>query len=102
MSPRIAFQSSLPRSGSTLFSNIMGQNPEFHVTPTSGLLDLLYVARGQFSRGEEFKAQDREEMERAFAGFCRGGLEGYGAGLHSPTNPGCSIKAAVGACITPF
>ena len=60
MSPRIAFQSSLPRSGSTLLSNIVGQNPEFHVTPTSGLLDLLYVARGQFSRG---------------------GLEGYAAAL---------------------
>ena len=81
MSPRIAFQSSLPRSGSTLFSNIVGQNPDFHVTPTSGLLDLLYVARGQFSCGEEFKAQERSEMERAFAGFCRGGLEGYAAAL---------------------
>lgn len=41
MPPSIAFQSSLPRSGSTLFSNIVGQNPAFHVTPTSGLLDLL-------------------------------------------------------------
>ena len=81
MSPRIAFQSSLPRAGSTLFSNIVGQNPAFHVTPTSGLLDLLYVARGQFSRGEEFKAQGREEMERAFIGFCRGGLEGYASAL---------------------
>ena len=59
----------------------MGQNPVFHVTPTSGLLDLLYVARGQFSRGEEFKAQSREEMERAFIGFCRGGLEGYASAL---------------------
>ena len=76
MTTQIAFQSSLPRSGSTLFSNIVGQNPAFHVTPTSGLLDLLYVARGQFSRGEEFKAQGREEMERAFIGFCRDGLEG--------------------------
>ena len=81
MPPQIAFQSSLPRSGSTLLSNIVGQNPNFHVTPTSGLLDLLYVARGQFSRGEEFKAQERGEMERAFAGFCRGALEGYAAAL---------------------
>ena len=81
MTIQLAFQSSLPRSGSTLFSNIVGQNPAFHVTPTSGLLDLLYVARGQFSRGEEFKAQSREEMERAFIGFCRGGLEGYASAL---------------------
>ena len=69
MTTQLAFQSSLPRAGSTLFSNIVGQNPAFHVTPTSGLLDLLYVARGQFSRGEEFKAQGREEMERAFIGL---------------------------------
>jgi sulfotransferase len=81
MAPRIVFQASLPRSGSTLFSNIIGQNPDFHVTPTSGLLDLLYVARAQFSNGAEFKAQDRGEMERAFAGFCRGGLEGYASAL---------------------
>jgi sulfotransferase len=99
MAPRIAFQSSLPRSGATLFSNIVGQNPDFHVTPTSGLLDLLYVARGQFSRGEEFKAQERSEMEQAFAGFCRGGLEGYASAL---TNKAwCWIKAGAGGCITP-
>ena len=79
--PRIAFQSSLPRSGSTLFSNIIGQNPLFHVTPTSGLLDLLYVAREQYNSGLEFKAQDQELMEKAFLGFCRGGLEGYCIGL---------------------
>ena len=81
MPPKIAFQSSLPRSGSTLLSNIVGQNPDFHVTPTSGLLDLLYVARTQFGKGEEFKAQDQALMERAFAGFCRGGLEGYATEL---------------------
>ena len=89
MPPSIAFQSSLPRLGSTLFSNIVGQNPAFHVTPTSGLLNLLYVARGQFSRGVEFKAQESHEMERAMR-------------PPSPTNPGCSIKAAAGGCTTPF
>lgn len=79
--PQIAFQSSLPRAGSTLFSNIVGQNPAFHVTPTSGLLNLLFEARNAFSHGDEFKAQGREEMERAFIGFCRGGIEGYTSAL---------------------
>jgi sulfotransferase len=74
---KITFQSSLPRSGSTLFSNLLGQNPDFYVTPTSGLLDLLFSARYQFTNGEEFKAQDPELMNRAFSGFCKGGLEGY-------------------------
>lgn len=31
----------MPRSGSTLFCNILAQNPEFHVTPTSGLSELV-------------------------------------------------------------
>jgi len=65
MPTQIAFQSSLPRADSTLFSNIVGQNPAFHVTPTSGLLNLLYVARGQFSCGEEFKAKG----ERKWSGL---------------------------------
>jgi sulfotransferase len=30
----IYFQSSLPRTGSTLLQNLIGQNPNFHVTPT--------------------------------------------------------------------
>ena len=46
---QIFFQSSLPRAGSTLLQNIMGQNPEFYVTPTSGVLELLHSARFQYT-----------------------------------------------------
>ena len=41
---KLFFQSSLPRAGSTLLQNIMGQNPDFYVTPTSGVLELVYAA----------------------------------------------------------
>ena len=34
---RIFFNSSLPRAGSTLLSNIVGHHPNFHVSPTSGI-----------------------------------------------------------------
>jgi len=74
---KIFFQSSLPRSGSTLLQNILGQNPEFYTTPTSGVLELLYRARNGYSDAPEFKAQDKKEMETAFFGFCKGGLHGY-------------------------
>ena len=74
---KIFFQSSLPRSGSTMFQNIMGQNPDFYVTPTSGLLDMLWSARQTFNGLPETKAQDHETMRKALIGFCRGGLEGY-------------------------
>lgn len=77
MHKQIFFQSSMPRSGSTMLQNIMAQNPDFYVTPTSGLLELFYGARVNFSNSPEFKAQDSELMKKAFLGFCKAGLEGY-------------------------
>lgn len=81
MVDKIFFQSSMPRSMSTLFSNIIGQNPDFHVTPTDGSLELLFGARANFSSSPEFKAQDSQLMEKAFKGFCIGGMEGYCSSL---------------------
>jgi len=77
MNKNIFFQSSLPRAGSTLLQNLMGQNPEFYVTPTSGVLELLYSARGQFSTSPEFKAQDSETMKKGWRGFCERGIQGF-------------------------
>lgn len=77
MSKQIFFQSSLPRSGSTLFQNIMGQNPEFYVTPTSGVLELVYAARANYTSSPEFKAQNQEEMKKAFLSFCKGGVDSF-------------------------
>lgn len=74
---KVFFQSSLPRAGSTLLQNILGQNPNFYTTPTSGLLELLYRSRNGYSESPEFKAQDEEVMKKAFIGYCRGALEGY-------------------------
>jgi sulfotransferase len=74
---KIFFQSSLPRAGSTLLQNILGQNPDFYTTPTSGLIEMLYRSRNAYSDSPEFKAQDEKTMLKAFMGYCRGGLEGY-------------------------
>lgn len=73
----IFFNSSLPRAMSTLLQNVIGQNPSFYVTPTSGLLELLFSARINYTNSLEFKAQDREKMENAWLGFCRGAMHGY-------------------------
>ncbi|NBP16458.1 hypothetical protein EBU95_19070 [bacterium] len=81
MPEKIFFNSSLPRSLSTLLQNTLGQNPDFYVTPTSGLLELLFSARVNYTNSLEFKAQDPVEMERAWLGFCRGGINGYFKGL---------------------
>jgi sulfotransferase len=74
---KLFFQSSLPRAGSTLLQNIMGQNPDFYVTPTSGLLELVFAARGNYTDSPEFKAQDAELMKKGFIGFCNKAMEGY-------------------------
>jgi sulfotransferase len=77
MVDKIFFNSSLPRSGSTLLQNIMAQNPKFYVTPTSGVLELVFGARGNYTSSPEFKAQDAEHMKMAFRAFCRDGVFGF-------------------------
>lgn len=74
---KIFFNSSLPRAGSTLLQNILAQNPNFYATPTSGVLELLSSARKVFTNENSFKAQDQDLMDKAWAGFCRNGIEGF-------------------------
>jgi sulfotransferase len=74
---KIFYQSSLPRAGSTLLQNILAQNPDFYVTPTSGLLELVFGARLNYTNSAEFKAQDGEAMKKAFLAFSRAGMTAY-------------------------
>ena len=74
---QIFYQSSMPRSGSTLLQNILAQNPLIYSTPTSGVLELIYAARLSFSNSLEFKAQDSEVMTKGFVQFCRQGMHGF-------------------------
>ena len=73
----IFFQSSLPRSGSTLLQNIFAQRPDMYATPTSGVLELLYGARANYTESPEFKAQDSDLMKKGFQSFCHDGLVGF-------------------------
>jgi sulfotransferase len=75
--PRIFYQSSMPRAGSTLLQNILAQNPDFYVTPTSGLLELVFGARLNYTNSPEFKAQDGAAMKKAFLAFSRAGMDAY-------------------------
>ena len=78
---RLFFQSSLPRAGSTLLQNILAQNPDIYATPTSGVLELVYAARANYSNSPEFKAQDSELMKNGFLSFCKEGLRGFYEGI---------------------
>lgn len=77
MIQNIFFNSSLPRSGSTLIQNILGTRDDIYVTPTDGTLELLFGARANYSESPEFKAQDAETMRKGFVKFCHDGLFGF-------------------------
>jgi sulfotransferase len=81
MPEKIFFQCSLPRAGSTVFQNIMNQDERFYASATSGLLELLFAARTNFTQAEEFRAQDPELMKSAFMSFCREAMHGYYNGI---------------------
>ena len=59
----IFYNSSLPRSGSTLLQNVFNQNPDMYATPTSGVVEFLQSVKEKFILAE-FKAQDVNVMEK--------------------------------------
>lgn len=67
----------LPRAGSTLLCQILNSNPEFHVTPTSGILDMLKVMRNNFSQNPAWRAQKRLEIYENFRCGLQGFIEGF-------------------------
>jgi sulfotransferase len=78
---KICFTTGLPRSGTTLFQNILAQNPNFYASGTSGMLELIYGARKNFTDLPEFKSQDIDLMNKSFKSFCLGGCQGWYDGL---------------------
>lgn len=81
MKQKLFFQSSLPRAGSTLLQNLLGQNPDLYPTPTSGMIDLVLGARIGYNENKEAEAGDKDLWKRGFYNFCREGLRGYVEGM---------------------
>ena len=77
MEHRYVFVAGLPRSGSTLLMNILGQNPEFYVTPTSGILDILVMIRNHWNQNLLFKLIPWEESEQMLVQVLRHAMQGY-------------------------
>ena len=67
----------MPRSGSTLLQNIIGNRPDFYVTPTSGLFDLIHASKKTYTQSPNIKAQNSQTMKDAYMGFCHFALHGY-------------------------
>jgi len=73
----VYFVCGLPRSGSTLLMNILGQNPRCYVTPTSGIMEVLVQTRNIWDRIAAFRAARREEGEAIKLNVLRSILRGY-------------------------
>lgn len=67
----------LPRAGSTLLCQILNSNPKFHVTPTSGTIDMLRNMRSTFSHNPTYKGQNRLQLLENFRQGLKGFLDGY-------------------------
>jgi len=78
---KIFFNSSMPRSGSTLLQNILGNNPDIYATPTSGLLPVISACKEVYTNSQFFRALDPVQMKSGFTSLCRGAMEGYFSGL---------------------
>lgn len=74
MNKKYHFISGLPRSGSTLLTNILAQNPRFHTEGTSGIMDVMFGVRNQWDTLIEFKATPNEVGKKA---VLKGILESY-------------------------
>jgi len=60
---KIYFINGMPRSGSTLLCNILAQNPKFHVTPTSGLSELVFSIHQFWKTNPVIKASESQEKQ---------------------------------------
>jgi sulfotransferase len=86
MNKRIYLLAGLPRSGSTLLANIMAQHPDIHVTPTSGILDMLVQVRNAWDLNEAFRAADRVSNQAAKQRVLRAMFESYFAHSDRPVS----------------
>lgn len=75
------FISGFPRSGSTLLANILAQNPRFHTTSTSGIMDIMFGVRNNWDNLVEFKATPNEPAKIR---VLRGILDSYYSDVEKP------------------
>ena len=84
MNKTIHFVAGLPRSGSTLFVNILNQNPEFHATGSSGLVGAMTGVVNAFDELPFFKAMEEQENLTRRKGALLGMMQGYFADTDKP------------------
>ena len=81
MSKRFYFISGLPRSGSTLLSSLLRQNPAVHARVVSPVFELVHTIQPKLSRQSEFHTFYDAPIRRA---VLKGLFESFHSGTKSP------------------
>jgi len=83
--PTIHFCSGLPRAGSTLLQNVLAQNPRFHCTATSGLVDICMMIKNGWDKLEPMRAiPDSHRRDQQKIDTVRGAVYGYFERIEEP------------------
>ena len=78
----VYFVTGLPRSGSTVLMNLLAQHPDFAVTPTSGLVDMVFNLRKAWPHNISFKSELQASSLEDFSPKIRSMLRGVISGYH--------------------
>ena len=73
----IIFAAGMPRSGSTLLVNFLGQNPTLFPTPTSGLPDSILAVRENWWKNTSWRAQGLAKIKPCVQRMIGGMLSGF-------------------------
>ena len=74
---KMVFNSSLPRSGSTLLQQLLAQHASNHCTPTSDLIELIVQLRNSYGKFDAFQSQGAMSVAPRIRSAIRGLIEGY-------------------------
>ena len=81
MTKSFFFDSGLPRSGTTLLTSILNQNPEIHAGALSPAFELMYHIEGYFEVSEQSKAYPKPECNSKIISSV---LENYYSDIEKP------------------
>jgi sulfotransferase len=81
---KLYFIAGLPRSGSTILTNVLVQNPQIHCTPTSVLAQLVGDIKNNWHNLPLTRNLPEATSYTKLAGVLQGLIEGYFKGVNQP------------------
>ena len=73
----VVFMCGLPRSGTTLLMNILGQNPKIYPTPTNGLINMVVHMKENWHNDKIFQALDPKYITPKIKNMLKGTINGF-------------------------